>query len=127
MTPGGVHRQECCSAVSMPTDFRPDPIADYVEWADNRYNPGYFLGGRIPPYLKKASLGRRARRLAAIALAIETVISVAAGVMYLAAAPEGWPGLALVALVGITALQAAAVVAMWPSSARPRHRPHRHH
>lgn len=110
----------------MPTDFRPDPIADYVEWADNRYNPGYFLGGRIPPYLKKASLGRRARRLAAIALAIGTIFSAAEGVMYLAAAPEGWLSLALVALVGVTALQAIATVKMWPSSARRRHRPHRH-
>jgi hypothetical protein len=29
-----------------------DPIADYKEWADNRYNPGYFTGGRFPPVLR---------------------------------------------------------------------------
>jgi hypothetical protein len=26
-----------------------DPIADYKEWSDHRYDPGYFTGGRLPP------------------------------------------------------------------------------
>ena len=33
-----------------------DAIADYVEWAENRYNPGYFLGGNIVPHLRKGRL-----------------------------------------------------------------------
>jgi hypothetical protein len=29
-----------------------DPFADLREWQDHRYDPGYFLGGRIHPILK---------------------------------------------------------------------------
>jgi hypothetical protein len=25
-----------------------DPFADYIEWTEHRYDPGYYLGGRIP-------------------------------------------------------------------------------
>ena len=32
-----------------PTRDPPDPIADYCEWADNRYNPGHWLGANTPP------------------------------------------------------------------------------
>jgi len=53
-----------------------DPIADYIEWTNNRYNPGYYLGGNIPPYLRKSSLGPKARRLAGIALAISAFLGV---------------------------------------------------
>jgi len=28
---------------------REDPIEQWKEWLDNRYNPGYVLGGRIHP------------------------------------------------------------------------------
>ena len=35
-----------------------DPFADYIEWTEHRFDPGYYLGGRIPPHLKKA-VGRR--------------------------------------------------------------------
>lgn len=31
----------------------PDPAPDYTEWVRHRYDPGYYLGGRIPPYLKR--------------------------------------------------------------------------
>jgi hypothetical protein len=31
---------------------QPDPFADQREWQDHRYDPGYFLGGRIHPILK---------------------------------------------------------------------------
>jgi hypothetical protein len=30
----------------------PDPFHDIREWQDHRYDPGYFLGGRIHPILK---------------------------------------------------------------------------
>jgi hypothetical protein len=29
-----------------------DPIADYKEWSDHRYDPGYFIGGRLPPWIR---------------------------------------------------------------------------
>ena len=54
---------------------RPDPIADYVEWTNNRYNPGYYLGGNIPPYLRKSSLGPKGRRLAGVLLGIFAVLA----------------------------------------------------
>jgi len=31
----------------------PDPAPDYTEWIEHRYDPGYYTGGRIPPYLKR--------------------------------------------------------------------------
>lgn len=27
-------------------------LNDLEEWNDNQYNPGYWTGGRIPPYIK---------------------------------------------------------------------------
>ena len=111
----------------MPQDFRPDPIADYVEWADNRLNPGYFLGGRIPPYLRKASLGRRARRLAGMALAIEALVYLAAGAAFLVEAPDGPSGLELLLLAAFPALLACAAVQMWRSPTRPRRGRVAHH
>jgi hypothetical protein len=46
----------------------PDPIGDYIEWTEHRYDPGYYLGGRIPPHLRKSNLGPRGRRNAGILL-----------------------------------------------------------
>jgi hypothetical protein len=40
----------------------PEAIAAYKEWIANRYNPGYYLGGRIPPYWRRRSWNRRGRR-----------------------------------------------------------------
>jgi hypothetical protein len=37
-----------------PSDPETDPIADYKEWTDNRYNPGYFTGGRLGPGIRWA-------------------------------------------------------------------------
>ena len=56
---------------------RDDPIADYIEWTNNRYNPGYYLGGNIPPYLRKAKLSPRGRRLPGISLGVSAIIGVA--------------------------------------------------
>lgn len=33
-------------------DREPDPVSDYADWAKNRYNPGHYLGGNRPPYLR---------------------------------------------------------------------------
>ena len=44
-----------------------DPIADYIEWTNHRYTPGYYLGGRVPPHIKNlGSLGRKGRRTAGL-------------------------------------------------------------
>ena len=35
-----------------PREEQRDPIADYTEWADHRYDPGYYTGGRLPPTIR---------------------------------------------------------------------------
>jgi hypothetical protein len=60
---------------------RPDPIADYIEWTEHRYDPGYYLGGRIPPHLRKSSLGPKGRRNAGILLLILGIVG-CAGMMW---------------------------------------------
>lgn len=90
----------------MPKHKRPrDPVADYVEWTDHRYDPGYYLGGNLPPHLRKESLGPRARRKAGLLLGIMAVASVvaAAGSMGFA---SHWEMLASVGLVGLIGLAA---------------------
>lgn len=52
---------------------RQDPIGNYVEWARHRYDPGHYLGGTIPPHLRKSSLGPRARRLSGMMLVFSGV------------------------------------------------------
>ena len=34
------------------SDNQKDPFEDWREWQDHRYDPGYFLGGRIHPLYK---------------------------------------------------------------------------
>ena len=60
-----------------PRDER-DPLADYDEWIRNRYNPGYFVGGRLPPlframqslYTTKERRALRSALLLAVAIAL---------------------------------------------------------
>jgi hypothetical protein len=88
-----------------------DPFADYVEWTNNRYNPGHYLGGNIPPYLRKSRLGPRARRLAGVALAISGTMGI---VSMLAMRPwaEGWSAVQLILEAAVIALIAWAAVSM---------------
>jgi hypothetical protein len=60
-----------------------DPIADYVEWTENRYNPGYYLGGNIAPHLRKAELSPKGRRLSAVLLGVEGLIALGVSIAYL--------------------------------------------
>lgn len=95
-----------------------DPIADYVEWTNNRYNPGHFLGGNIPPYLRKSGLGPRARRLAGLALAGEAVLALG---LFASAFPwNGLSGLYLVLSAATVALLGWAAIAMFRSDHRHR-------
>jgi hypothetical protein len=52
---------------------QPDGIREYVEWTDHQYDPGYYTGGRIPPYY----LGKRPNRFGCV-LVIEGVVSLVA-------------------------------------------------
>jgi hypothetical protein len=97
----------------------PDPIADYIEWTNNRYNPGHYLGGNIPPYLRKSSLGPRARRLAGVSLAISATMGIVSVIAMLPLAEE-WSRPQVVLGIGLIALIAWAAVAMMPPDKRPR-------
>jgi hypothetical protein len=69
----------------MPDEERkPDgPIENYIEWSKHRYDPGHYLGGTLPPHLRKDSLGPRARRLVGLLLLFSglgnVVLTIAAG------------------------------------------------
>ena len=91
-------------------DDNRDPIADYIEWTQNRYNPGYFLGGRIRPELRKARLSPRGRRLSAALLALQGLMSLTLSIGYLVAMSFSWEG---VPSVGYGILLCWAAVAMF--------------
>jgi hypothetical protein len=65
--PGGAPREE-----------KRDPIADYTEWADHRYDPGYFTGGRLPPTVRayQKILKPRDKRVLLIVLMIAGLVMV---------------------------------------------------
>jgi len=65
-------------AESEPPEFDPEePFALQLEWLANRYNPGYFLGGRIRPELHVSSLGWHAKRNAAVVAFFFGLVSLA--------------------------------------------------
>jgi hypothetical protein len=51
---------------------RRDPIGDYEEWTKNRYNPGYYLGGRISPLMRSAQslFSPREKRVAVLVVLV---------------------------------------------------------
>lgn len=99
----------------------PDPFADYIEWSNNRYNPGHYLGGNIPPYLRKSSLGPRASHRMGVSLAISAILGFA---VLLTALP--WSqrdfGLSMVVSVVSVVLVGGAAVAMFRNSRRKSQR-----
>ena len=92
-----------------------DPFAEYIEWTEHRYDPGYYLGGRLPPHLRKASLGHRARRRAAMLLGI-------LGLMTLLPAPDPYlrDGWQLLPVIALPALMFGAALRMYPWQRRSR-------
>jgi hypothetical protein len=97
----------------MGRRVEPDIIRRYREWVDHRYDPGYWTGGNLPPWLRRYDYNRRGRRrcgflfiawasldlLAVAAIAardfrpIESVGGIAVGVLFSAA----WPAIFLAA------------------------------
>ena len=97
---------------------RRDPIADYVEWSNNRYNPGHYLGGNIPPYLRKSSLSPMGRRLVGVSLAIAAFVALASFVSMLPFGQDFSP-LVLVYSGAVAVLTGWASVTMFRSGSRP--------
>jgi len=51
---------------------RQDPIQDYVEWTQHRYDPGYYVGGRLSPFMRNMQTmwSRREKRAVLVLLAV---------------------------------------------------------
>jgi hypothetical protein len=90
-----------------------DPFADYIEWTEHRYDPGYYLGGRIPPHLKKASLGPKGRRNGGILLILSGILGAGEVVVY----AEDWGG-AFIGAIWPTLLLAAGTVMLLSSKTK---------
>jgi hypothetical protein len=100
------------------TDHR-DPIADYIEWTNNRYNPGYYLGGNVSPFLRASRLSPRSRRLMSGGLALSALLAVASVLSSLTMGPD-IARLTLLYGTTVAVLIAAAAVVMFR---RGRHEP----
>jgi hypothetical protein len=56
----------------------PNPLNDYLEWIQNRYNPDYFVGGRLSPIMRACqSLLSRAEKRALLILVVIVMLAVA--------------------------------------------------
>jgi len=97
---------------------RRDPIADYIEWTNNRYNPGHYLGGNIPPYLRKSDLSPKGRRLEGVSLAISALLGLGSIAVFLPWAEE-FSNVPLVLSAAFVALIGWAAIAMFRSACRP--------
>jgi uncharacterized membrane protein YfcA len=51
-----------------------DPIGDYVQWTKNRYLPGAYLGGNLPPWLRQSQTSPRTRRRTGLLVLIGAVM-----------------------------------------------------
>lgn len=91
-------------------DRQRDPIADYVEWTENRYNPGYYLGGNIAPHLRKAELSPKGRRLSAVLLGVSGLIEIGASITFIPESTLFWGAYLLAFVPGILFCWAAVVM-----------------
>jgi len=59
-----------------------DPIAEYKQWSDHRYTPGYFTGGRLPPTVRalQQSLTRKEKRAILVVILVGLVVAIVAQV-----------------------------------------------
>jgi len=103
----------------------PDPIRDYIEWTEHRYNPGHYLGGNLPPYLRKSSLGPRARRRMSWSLLGSAIGGAAVGLIWIWTEGAGAPRdpLRLLLLVITTTITVATLVLYVLAALSMQHRP----
>jgi len=60
-----------------------DPIENLKEWQDNQYNPGYYTGGKIPPYVDIPSKTSLFGKVYQIGAKIVGVIHILAGAAFI--------------------------------------------
>ncbi|HKW00865.1 MAG TPA: hypothetical protein VJN96_13655 [Vicinamibacterales bacterium] len=94
-----------------------DPIGDYVEWTDHRYDPGYYLGGNTPPYLRTSRLSQKSRRLVGVWFGIFAVMALVGDIAWLFE-PGELSRTSLVFSVLVTILLGWVAVAMFRSASR---------
>jgi hypothetical protein len=104
------------------TEHPPDFLRDYEEWARHRYDPGHYLGGTLPPYLRHTDRKPRGSRLLGITFIVGAVLTLPVVIAY---ARDPTPGFALVGLLSaaLAALQLVAgskLLGRARRSARPK-------
>ena len=56
-------------------DSREAPaLRAYREWIAHRYDPGYFTGGCLPPFMRATDFNRRGRRLFGLSLLLQGIV-----------------------------------------------------
>ena len=99
-----------------------DSIGDYVEWTEHRYDPGHFLGGNLPPYLRKSSLSPRGRRRMTWVMVVSAVTTAASVVVWSAfGGGPGWVEVPfLVLMAAVTVLYILAAISMGERTGKRR-------
>jgi hypothetical protein len=56
-----------------------DPIGDYVEWTEHRYDPGYYTGGRISPGMRvlQKLFSPREKRVLRVVIVVVAILMIA--------------------------------------------------
>ena len=101
-----------------------NPVDNYIEWSQHRLDPGHYLGGTLPPHLRKSALGPRARRLSGVLLmlmGVLTAFSLVPPLIWDRSAPRVVWLVEMVATAGVCVLIVGAGMSMLRSARkRPR-------
>lgn len=54
-------------------DDKRNALEDYREWAENRYNPGYWTGGRVPPQVRNLWSTRDRKWIGSVLMAVSVL------------------------------------------------------
>jgi hypothetical protein len=95
---------------------RDDPIAEYQEWAENRYNPGHWLGANIPPSVKNLWSTKDRRWLGSL-----YVLASAVGMWLAARKASDWESLLLAALMLLVLLIPGLIMLLSRDTRNDRH------
>ncbi|GEM_PF-2695006 len=104
------------------TEKRKSSIDTYEEWLEHQYDPGYYLGGRIPSYL----LGKRPNKWGYAPLTTGFLFSILFVVVFLVSRPTRFDLRLLIGCVaagGFVALQlASGLILLRKPRERDRHK-----